>query len=197
MNLLGHAFLSFDDAEILCGNMMGDFVKGKKILDTYPAKIKQGLILHRKIDSFTDNHPIVDIAKEHYRKDYRLYSGAIIDVLFDHYLANDPRYFNEAEDLRIFTANVFHQLEKTSEYHTPTFSRLRFHLEKENVLNRFRTLEGLRTAIRKLCERMFYPLNEAKAYETTMLNYELLNQYYNEFIDDIILYAREELKSES
>lgn len=195
MNLLGHAFLSFNDAEILCGNMMGDFVKGKKILDTYPAKIKQGLILHRKIDTFTDNHPAVDLAKNYYRKDYRLYSGPIIDVLFDHFLANDPRYFNRAEDLKVFTDNVFYQLDKTSEHHTPVFKRLRFHLEKENVLNRFRTLEGLRTAIHKLCERMFYPLNEAKAYETTMLNYKVLNQYYSEFIDDIILFAREELNT--
>lgn len=196
MNLLGHAFLSFNDAEVLCGNMMGDFVKGKKILDSYPPKIRQGLILHRKIDTFTDNHPVVDLAKNYYRKDYRLYSGAIIDVLFDHFLANDPRYFHDEQELKRFTDNVFHQLRKTEEYHTPVFENLRFHLENEDILNRFRTLKGLKTAIHKLCKRMFYPLDETRAYESTMLHYEELNQYYNKFIDDVVLYARKELESD-
>lgn len=195
MNLLGHAVLSFGDTDILCGNMMGDFVKGKKILDAYPPKIRQGLILHRKIDTFTDNHPAVNLARNYYRKDYRLYSGAIIDVLFDHFLANDSRYFHDEQELREFTGNVFRQLDETIEHQTPTFRNLRDHLEKEKILNRFRTIDGLRTAIHKLCKRMFYPLDETRAYENTMLHYEELNRYYDEFIDDVELYARKEMES--
>lgn len=193
MNLLGHAFLSFGDAEVLCGNMMGDFVKGKKALETYPPKIKQGLMLHRKIDSFTDNHPAVKDAKQFFRADYRLYAGAITDVLFDHFLANDPRYFENETQLKVFTNKVFVQLKSTQSHQTDIFRKLALHLEKEQVLNRFRTITGLRTAIHKLCKRMFYPLDEMKAYESTMNNYEILNQHYKLFIDDVILFAKKEL----
>lgn len=196
MNLLGHAFLSFNDAEILCGNMMGDFVKGKKILDTYPPKIKEGLMLHRKIDSFTDNHPVVADAKDYFRTDYKLYSGAIIDVLFDHFLANDQRYFHDEYQLFKFTNNIFIQLKETDKHQTPAFKNLRTHLQNENVLNKFRTIDGLRTAMHKLCNRMYNTIDESKAYQSTINNYDALNQYYNIFIDDVILYAKNELNSQ-
>lgn len=35
MNYLAHAYLSFNDPEILVGNLISDFVKGKKKFD-YP-----------------------------------------------------------------------------------------------------------------------------------------------------------------
>ena len=56
MNYLAHAYLSFNDPEILVGNMISDFVKGKKKFD-YPLRIQAGIMLHRIIDEFTDGHP--------------------------------------------------------------------------------------------------------------------------------------------
>ncbi len=57
MNLLAHAYLSFDQPEMLIGNMINDYVKGKKQFD-YPAAIHKGMILHRSIDEFTDTHEV-------------------------------------------------------------------------------------------------------------------------------------------
>jgi acyl carrier protein phosphodiesterase len=65
MNYLAHAYLSFGHAQILLGNMIGDFVKGTEAqMDIYPKAVKQGLILHRKIDSFTDQHAAIREAKK-------------------------------------------------------------------------------------------------------------------------------------
>ena len=91
MNYLAHAYLSFDDPEVLAGNMISDFVKGKKKFD-YPFRIQQGIMLHRLIDDFTDNHPATKEAKEFFRPDYRLYSGAFVDVVYDHFLAIDENF---------------------------------------------------------------------------------------------------------
>ena len=55
MNYLAHAFLSFRNPQILVGNMISDFVKGKKKED-YPDLIKKGIMLLRAIDNFTDLH---------------------------------------------------------------------------------------------------------------------------------------------
>ena len=85
MNYLGHAYLSMGNEEVLAGNMMGDYVKGKAVLETYPDGIRKGLMLHRKIDSFTDAHPAVSRAKVFFRQDYDLYAGAIVDIIFDHF----------------------------------------------------------------------------------------------------------------
>lgn len=57
MNYLAHAYFSFDHPQILTGNMISDFVKGRKQYD-YPESIQQGIRLHRAIDAFTDEHPV-------------------------------------------------------------------------------------------------------------------------------------------
>ena len=92
MNYLAHAYLSFNNPGILAGNMISDFVKGKRKYD-YPQKIQQGIAVHREIDRFTDTHPVTKEAKEIFRPAYRLYAGPLIDVVYDHFLANDIDQF--------------------------------------------------------------------------------------------------------
>ena len=95
MNYLAHAYLSFHQPEILVGNMISDYVKGKKKFDFSPG-IQQGMNLHRAIDTFTDEHAVTKEAKEIFRPHYRLYAGAFIDVVYDHYLATDQSIFTNA-----------------------------------------------------------------------------------------------------
>jgi len=111
MNYLAHAVLSFNDEFLLTGNMISDFVKGKKKFD-YPASIQKGIELHRAIDQFTDFHPVTAKAKELFRTDYRLYSGAFIDIVFDHFLALDKEQFLENNGLKNFTEITYGKLLK-------------------------------------------------------------------------------------
>ena len=89
--------------------MISDFVKGKKKFD-YPADIQQGITLHRLIDVFTDEHEATRRAKEVFRPAYRLYSGAFVDVVYDHFLAIDPGEFPEGS-LLDFSQRVYAQLD--------------------------------------------------------------------------------------
>jgi len=109
MNYLAHAFLSFNKTDILAGNMISDFVKGKAKFD-YPEDIQKGIHLHRLIDTFTDNHPTTAIAKKFFRPRYRLYSGAFTDVVYDHFLARDEKQFEEYGGLKIFSQIVYESL---------------------------------------------------------------------------------------
>ena len=45
-----------NDPDILPGNKISDFIKGKKQFD-YPEKIQAGIKLHGAIDEFTERHP--------------------------------------------------------------------------------------------------------------------------------------------
>src|ERR1700722_4659515 len=94
MNYLAHAYLSFEITDITVGNMISDFVKGKQKLD-YPLAIQQGITLHRAIDSFTDSHAVTRQAKSFFKEAYGLYAGPLVDVVYDHFLANDPLRFPE------------------------------------------------------------------------------------------------------
>jgi acyl carrier protein phosphodiesterase len=87
--------LSFNDPEILVGNLISDFVKGKKKFD-FPAGHPDGIALHRAIDTFTDTHEATKKAKEFFRPHYRLYAGALVDVIFDHFLAVDETEFTDS-----------------------------------------------------------------------------------------------------
>ena len=106
MNYLGHVYLSFEDAEILTGNIIGDYVKGRLALEKYPKGIKAGILLHRKIDAFTDAHPASRRGMLWFREEYGLYSSAIIDTVLDHFLANDPKVFLSEKHLLEFTENA-------------------------------------------------------------------------------------------
>src|SRR5690606_1175194 len=100
---------------------IADFVKGLKALENFPVGIKNGIILHRKIDEFTDHHPAVLKAKNIFRPQYRLYSGAFVDVVFDHFLANDPRYFQDEKALFKFSQFVYGEVKKNETWSPPAF----------------------------------------------------------------------------
>lgn len=194
MNLLGHALLSFKVPELLCGNMMGDFVKGKKALETFPDGIQQGLLLHRKIDYFTDHHPAVKRAQNLFREAYGLYSGAIIDIVFDHYLANDPKYFNSKEDLADFNRETIDDLRLFTEFQPQAFRELIDILDTKQLLLQYRNLKGYRKALVFLCKRMRLEVDHEPAWMAAMQFYQELNQYYFDFIEDVVSFVKNELK---
>lgn len=196
MNYLAHALLSGKEPEILVGNMIGDFVKGSSILDRYPPKIRQGLELHRSIDAFTDGHIATAKAKNYFRNDYGLYSGAFVDVMYDHFLSNDPKFFPQAEQLRDFTGEVFQTLHQYRFILPPDFAHMLQYMEKDNWLYQVRSLKGLEMGMNRLVRRMTYEHDGRKAYETTVRYYYELNQIYYEFVEDVENYVKSKLMSQ-
>ncbi|MBN2805175.1 MAG: DUF479 domain-containing protein [Prolixibacteraceae bacterium] len=86
MNYLGHIFLSGMNEPLLVGNFIGDYVKGRQF-EHYPDEIKQGILLHRVIDEFTDHHPNWMAIRELIRPAYHRHAGVVADLFLDHYLA--------------------------------------------------------------------------------------------------------------
>lgn len=92
MNFLAHLYLSGDNPMIQIGNFIGDHVKGRNYLK-YAPDIQQGIILHRKIDAYTDSHPIVKESSKRLSGNYGRYAGIVMDVFYDYFLAtNWDRY---------------------------------------------------------------------------------------------------------
>lgn len=88
MNFLFHMLLSGNDDQVLVGNFMGDFVKGP-LGDAYPPRVRQGLILHRKIDSFAQQDTNFQTSRSRLAPHYGLYRGVLVDLFYDHFLAID------------------------------------------------------------------------------------------------------------
>ncbi|SDK55180.1 ACP phosphodiesterase [Pseudomonas indica] len=108
MNYLAHLHLGGDAPATLLGSLYGDFVKGP--LDgRWPADIEAGIRLHRRIDAFTDAHPLIERAKARFPQERRRLAGILLDVFFDHCLARDWNQFSD-EPLDRFTARVYRLL---------------------------------------------------------------------------------------
>ena len=114
MNYLAHAYLSFDQPQILAGNMISDFVKGKKQYE-YGQIVQKGIKLHRAIDNFTDTHAAIKEMKQPFRPVYGLYAGAFTDIVCDYFLANDKNEFSDALVLSSFSNRTYVQLENQAD----------------------------------------------------------------------------------
>ena len=194
MNLLAHAYLSFNDADILAGNMISDFVKGKKKF-SYSLNIQKGIQLHRLIDQFTDTHPQTAKAKEFFRPQYRLYSGAFVDVVYDHFLAIDATQFDAFGGLEKFTHITYGLLEGNMASLPATFQHMFPYMKSQNWLYNYRLNEGMRNAFGGLVRRAAYLNESAIAYKLFMEHYNELGNCYNNFFPSLKQYAEKNLSN--
>jgi acyl carrier protein phosphodiesterase len=191
MNYLAHARLSFDDAEILAGNLISDFVKGKKKFD-YPPAIRDGISLHRAIDNFTDSHASTAEAKSFFRPAYRLYSGALVDVAYDHFLAIDPVEF-PGETLAVFAETTYRQLNDVQEFFPEKFRRMFPYMRSQNWLLNYRTKEGIFSSFAGLSRRATAMPGPEAAYAVFETHYAGLQACYAHFFPTLKAFAYETL----
>jgi acyl carrier protein phosphodiesterase len=192
MNYLAHAFLSFQHPEILVGNIISDFVKGKKRLE-YPAGIRQGITLHRILDRFTDAHPATRQAKSFFRSDYRLYAGAFVDVVYDHFLAADATEFS-ADSLMAFTQQVYATLDAYQAWLPERFILLYVYMKKDNWLYHYRTTQGAEKSFGGVVRRAKYLDNAEPAIRIFHEYYSALQQCYHQFWQAVKPFARTQWK---
>ncbi len=86
MNYLAHSFLSFSIEPVLYGQFIADDVKGSQ-WKAFPYDVQQGILLHRFIDDFTDNHPLIAGVRKCLHPKLGKFSGVVLDVLLDHVLS--------------------------------------------------------------------------------------------------------------
>lgn len=188
MNYLAHSVLSFDHPEVLVGNMINDFVKGKKKL-LYSENIQKGMQLHQWIDEFTDHHEATREAKEYFKSPYRLYSGAFIDIVYDHFLANDAGQFEPYGDLKIFTDKVYRSLNNQQEIMPEPFRSMLPFMIGQNWLYHYKETWGIEKSFGGLVRRAAYLTESAIAYEIFNKHYDKFSVLYNQFYPELKSYA--------
>lgn len=105
MNFLAHLFLSGDDDGLRLGAMLGDFVRGRQILASFPDDVRLGIELHRHIDQHTDSLPDIANLRRRFPAPFRRYSGIVIDLAFDHELAKRWKVYKD-ESLEDFDRGI-------------------------------------------------------------------------------------------
>lgn len=179
MNYLAHAYLSFGDPEITTGNIISDFVKGKKKYD-YPSRILAGIDLHRAIDQFTDEHIVNKEVTKIFKPAYGLYGSAFVDIIYDHFLAKEL-VANGNEYLSDFAESVYASIEPHVKILPDSFNNIFPFMKEHNWLYNYQFGWAVEKSLAGLVHRARYMSEYDTAYRLFNENYDELQQAYRLF----------------
>jgi len=152
LNYLAHFYLAGPEPQALIGSLLGDFVKGR-IDDTFPPAVQQAIIQHRRIDAFTDNHPIFNRSRQRLGADLRRFSGILVDVYYDHLLArNWPCYADIP--LRSFVDRVYRVLRTHYADFPIPMQRSVSYMLTTDLLHSYTDVQGIQRALAGISGRL-------------------------------------------
>jgi acyl carrier protein phosphodiesterase len=190
MNFLAHLYLSGDDEKMITGNFIGDYVKGKDFLK-YPQPIRKGIILHRQIDNFTDNHPVFREVKKLFRIDFSLYSGVITDLILDHFLASHWEKYSE-ESLRQFSRRIHAVLLSNFIYLPLRVQGFLPILIKNRRLESYAHQDGIHQSLDIMSRYTSLPPKAAIAIAIMNENFEFIQRHFFLFMQELIAFTEKE-----
>lgn len=192
MNFLAHAYLSLDNPEILTGNMIGDFVKGRDFTHL-PDGIQQGVQLHRKIDNFTDKHEVFKKTVFRISDTHGKYRFVIADLFFDHFLAKNWNMYHK-EQLKTFTNNTYSTLRLFENNLPEKFLYALSYMEKGDWLHNYQHLDKLEMYIKGISSRSKYGKNLETSINDLKEDYKYFEEDFTLFFPDIISFVKSEIK---
>lgn len=166
MNFLGHLYFSKNDSELMTANLFGDFVKGKD-LSAYHPKVQEGILLHRKIDSYIDHSETVLILMRKLYKSLPKVSSVAIDLFFDHLLAKNWNQFHP-KPLDDFLNQYYQTIQLSEKLYSANFIAMMQKLIEHNWISYYPTLYGLEKSCQGVSSRISFP-NELKNGKTVFL----------------------------
>lgn len=191
MNYLAHALLSFDDEKILVGNLLGDFVKGRKKLESLPSDIQRGIILHRKIDAFTDNHKQVKRSIKRLKPTQNRYASVVSDVFYDYFLTKNWNKYIDIE-IQEFANKTYKHLEANYEFMSDRPLKVYKKMIEANWLVDYGSYDNIDFVMGKLNNRINNPNNLDSAVNDLKEQEEGLNEDFNLFFPELLAYAKME-----
>lgn len=153
MNFLAHLHLADGDDDLLVGGLLGDFIKGR--LEGLPVSpgLRAGVDLHRRIDRYTDGHPLVARSRERLAARHRRLSGIAVDLIYDHFLARHWAGFSQ-EALEVFTARAYRVLLRRRRELPPKLQLLLPRMAAQDWLGSYATLDSTLHALDRLTRRL-------------------------------------------
>lgn len=182
MNFLAHIYLSGDNPKVKVGNFMADSIRGKKY-EEYPQDYKNGILLHRAIDTFTDAHPTVRKSTKRLHANYSHYSGVIVDIFYDHFLAKNWKRYSDVP-LPTYTDDFYDLLQEHYHILPINIKRMMPYLIADNWLLSYAKLEGISKVLNGMNRRT---QNKSKMNYAT----EELQEYYGEFESEFTSFFEE------
>jgi acyl carrier protein phosphodiesterase len=188
MNYLAHIYLASHSDEAMLGALLGDFVKphsGKQ----FSPEIEAEILTHRKVDSFTDSHPVVLHAKGLFAGPSRRYAGILLDVFYDHLLASRWASYSDVP-LEDFIQRFYGALTEHAGLLPPNLAFAAPRMIEQDWLGSYLDYAGVEIAIRRISTRLSKNgdlLRDGVADLTT--NYAALASGFHAFFPELIAFV--------
>ncbi|MEK9517133.1 MAG: acyl carrier protein phosphodiesterase [Flavobacteriaceae bacterium] len=188
MNYLAHVYLSGSDKDLIIGNFIADHVKGKAYLD-YPETIQKGILLHLKIDDFTDHHPLFKKNVTLLFPQFHHYSRVIVDMFFDHFLAAQWELYHP-DPLEDFSRQFYLLMQEYSGSLPDKTKKILPILSKYNWFVAYQSLEGLEDILFQMSQRTRFPSKMSLAVVELEKNYSKIALDFNTFFTELINFVQ-------
>jgi acyl carrier protein phosphodiesterase len=152
MNYLAHIYLARHSDDAMLGAVLGDFVKPHSG-HQFSAEMEAEIVTHRKIDAFTDSHPIVLEAKALFAGAHRRYAGILLDVFYDHLLANHWERYADVP-LEALIQRFYGALARRADVLPPNLARAAPYMIEQDWLGSYRDYAGVDLAVRRISTRL-------------------------------------------
>ncbi len=188
MNYLAHSFLSFNNEALTVGNFIADHIK---VRDTghLPEEIQKGVLLHRRIDYFTDSHPLFIKSKRNFYKGFERYSGVLTDIYYDYILAKNFRKFSDI-DLKPFTQNIYSVLQNNLQHLPESSQRFLEYVVSNNTFYEYSKIEGIELVLKHLSYRINHGVFLNESLPLFLENEKSIEEDFIEFMRDLIKDAK-------
>lgn len=183
MNYLAHIYLSGDNRLVQIGNFVGDAVKGNTYND-YPEAVRYGILLHREIDDFADHHPVVKEAVLLLKETFGRYSGVLVDIYFDHFLAVDFKQYSGVP-LRGFASRFYFALVLNYACLPPRFKNFLWHFILTNRLYKYASVAGIQESLGIMATYKKLPVDPVVAAGFLASHYAELRVLFRRFFPDL------------
>lgn len=191
MNFLAHAHLSGENKDIIFGNFIADAVKGNSH-SQFRKDIQTGIKLHRRIDVFTDKHAIFKQSLNRIRVDFGKYSGIVVDIYYDHFLAKNWSNYHP-EELKHFAKHVYTILQKNYFILPARTKRLLPFLITQNWLVGYSKLRDLQMVFYGMDRRTGLKSGMSNAVEVLKRNYQEIESDFIDFYPELTEYSKNTL----
>ncbi len=188
MNFLAHFYLSGTHEHLLLGNFIADAVKGKQ-LEAFSSELQQGIRMHREIDFYTDTHPVTSRSKARLREQFNHYSGVIVDIFYDHFLAKNWSEFSH-EPLAAYSQRIYSLLEKNLEHFPERPRHMLPFMKAHDWLMAYTQVEGIRRVLSGMARRAKFESKMELAADALEREYELFEKDFRDFFPDLVEHTK-------
>ncbi|MDZ4716099.1 MAG: ACP phosphodiesterase [Cytophagales bacterium] len=189
MNFLAHLFLSGNEPDVMVGNFIGDFVRGRNLVEQFGPGIARGIELHWEIDRFTDRHPTVKESKSRLWPKYRHYSSVIVDVYYDHFLASLWKNFSE-EPLEAFASGAYQVVADRDDILPERVKHMLPYMMHGNWLLNYARVEGIHRALSGMSRRTTFESKMEESVVDLKAHYSEFESEFKSFIPELQAFAK-------